>query len=61
VKDFLHLCVALVNFEDADADLRELATKLILNFKSVAGQFWDSYFDSFPVELQDKMRQRFGV
>jgi len=61
VKDFQYLCNALVNFENAEADLQELGSKLIVNFKAVAGQFWNSYFDSFPVELQDKMKQRFGV
>jgi len=61
VKDFQYLCHALVNFEDAEADLQELASKLILNFKAVAGQFWDNYFESFPIELKEKMKQRFGV
>lgn len=61
VKDFVFLCSALVNFENAEADLHELALKLVVNFKALAGQFWDSYFVSFPPELQEKMKQRFGV
>lgn len=61
VKDFVFLCSALVNFENAEADLHELALKLVVNFKALAGQFWDNYFVNFPAELQEKMKQRFGV
>ena len=61
VKDFPYLCEALVNFESADADLQELAQKLIVNFKMIAGNVWFSYFENFPKELQQKMRQKFGV
>lgn len=61
VKDFVSLCDTLVNFENAEADLQELALKLVVNFKVVAGQYWDNYFVNFPKELQDKMKLKFGV
>ena len=61
VKDFMFLCYALVNFEGAEIDLQELASKLVVNFKSVAGHFWDDYFVNFPQDLKDKMRMKFGV
>lgn len=61
VKDFVSLCEALVNFENAEIDLQELASKLVINFKAVAGHLWDSYFENFPKELQDKMKQRFAI
>jgi len=61
VKDFVSLCDALVNFENAETDLQELALKLVINFKVVAGQYWDNYFVNFPKELQEKMKLRFGI
>ena len=61
VKDFMYLCTALINFQNPDADIQELAVKLIINFKAIAGQQWNSYFSSFPESLQAGMRQKFGV
>lgn len=61
VKDFPYLCEALVNFENAEPDLKELAQKLIFHFKLIAGDVWFSYFENFPQDLQQKMRQKFGV
>ncbi len=60
MKDFVYLCDALVSFENADTDLQELAFKLILNFKIVAGQHWENYFDNFPKDLQERMKEKFG-
>ena len=57
----MFLCTALVNFQNPDTDIQELATKLIVNFKAIAGQQWNSFFSSFPEGLQASMRQKFGV
>jgi len=61
VNNFMYLCEALVNLGNLDADLQDLATKLIVNFKAIAGDFWSNYFNSFPPELQQQMRQKYGV
>ncbi len=57
----MYLCEALVNLGNVDADLQDLATKLIVNFKAIAGDVWFNYFNSFPPELQQQMRQKYGV
>jgi len=61
VKNFVFLCQALVTFEDAEPDVQNFSSKLIINFKNIAGQEWFSFFNSFPKELQDQMRQKYGV
>jgi hypothetical protein len=61
VKHFHWLCHNLVNFDGEDEELQKLATTLIVNFKNLAGNHWDTYFGEFPEDLKNKMRQRFGV
>ena len=61
VEDFPFLCNALVEFNDPEQDLQELAIKLIQNFKLIAGPLWDEYFKKFPQSLQISMNQKFGV
>jgi len=57
----MYLCQALVVYKNAAPDVQDLSYKLITNFKSIAGQTWLSFFNSFPKELQDQMRQKYGV
>jgi len=61
VQNFMYLCEALVNFDNADSDLKDLAAKLIINFKAIAGDAWFNYFNSFPPELQTKIKQKYAV
>ncbi len=57
----MYLCEALVNFETAAPEIQELGYKLIVNFKAIAGNTWDSFFGEFPWELQQAMRKKYGV
>jgi len=61
VEDFPFLCHALVGFVNPDPDLKELAMKLIQNFKLIAGNLWMDYFNKFPKSLQVEMSQKFNV
>jgi len=55
VEDFMFLCHTLTVNEFSDDQLNTLSTELITNFKKLAGEKWNEYYNSFPPNLRSQM------
>lgn len=61
IKDFAFLCYCLADFRDVPQDIHELATKILHEFKSFAGENWNILFNKFPIHIREEMNQKYGV
>ena len=61
VNQFPYLCDALVEYKDPPAELEEMFRNLLTSYKHSVGEKWLDYLESFPSDLKEQLKGRFGL
>jgi len=61
MNNFAFFCDALCHYGNAPETLESLFQNIILSYKSLMRDTWDTYYNSFPDKLKKKMNARFSA